>query len=81
MARGWESKSVEAQQDQVRDASTSGKRRLTPEEADRAREKESLQLSLKRILEQLNHIQNDRHRQMLEDAMADLKIKIKTMDS
>jgi hypothetical protein len=76
MARGWESKSVEAQQDEAAERSTSEKPRLTREAAARLREKESLRLSLQRVVQQLETSHNARHRAMLEQARADLERKI-----
>jgi hypothetical protein len=79
MARGWESKSVEAQQEEAAEANATAKPRLTREEADRLHERESLRLSLKRVVEQLERTQNPRHRQMLEQAKADLGKKIEKL--
>jgi len=76
MARGWESKSVEAQQEEAAGPNTSGKPRLSRQEADFVRYKESLMLSLKRIMEQLARSQNSQHREMLERAKVDLEEKI-----
>jgi len=76
MARGWESKSVEAQQEDAAGRKASEKPRLTREEAARHREKESLRLSLQRISHELDLSQNPRHRAMLESARADLERKI-----
>src|ERR1700730_18091050 len=81
MARGWESKSVEAQQEAAAGSDFSGKPRLTRLEADRLREQESLRLSMKRMIEQLDHAQNPRHRQMLEKAKLALERKIANLDS
>jgi hypothetical protein len=76
MARGWESKSVEAQQDEAADKSLSGKPRLTPEEANRIRERESLRLSLRNIVDQLERSRNSQHREMLEHAKTDLERRL-----
>jgi len=76
MARGWESKSVEAQQEEAAQKSTLGKPRLTREQAARLREQESLRLSLKNVVEQLGLNPNPRRREMLERAQAELKRKI-----
>ena len=72
MARGWESKSVEAQQDEVRQGAPKPRIKLTPEEAARSRERESLRLSRQRVAQQLESSQNPRHRKILEDALAEL---------
>jgi hypothetical protein len=76
MARGWESKSVEAQQAEAEDKSTNSRKRLTPEQAAVAREKESLRLARQRVLEQLKQIEDPRHRQQLENALAELNGKL-----
>jgi hypothetical protein len=80
MARGWESKSVEAQQDEASSRTTSGKPRLTREEAGRLREKENLRLSLQNVVQQLARSHAARHRAMLEKALADLERKIQELD-
>jgi hypothetical protein len=79
MARGWESKSVEAQQEEASTPEQAGKPRLTPEEAERLREKESLRLSLRSVVEQLQRSQNPQRRDMLERAKTDLERRIKEL--
>jgi hypothetical protein len=76
MARGWESKSVEAQQDEARDKSSQRRPAMSPEQAARWREQESLRLSRKRVLHQLEASTNPRHRKLLEEALADLDRKL-----
>ena len=76
MARGWESKFVEAQQSEADEPSTR-KLRLTPEQAARHREKEGLRLSYQRVLQQLESCRDPRHRKVLQDALADLDRKRK----
>jgi hypothetical protein len=76
MARGWESKSVEAQQEDAARGSTPEKPRLTREAAARLREKENLRLSLQSVVQQLERSHDARHRAMLESARADLERKI-----
>jgi len=77
MARGWESKSVEAQQEEAGAKSEAGKPRLTPEAAERLREKEKLRLSLQSVRQQLERSHDPRHRALLEQAMADLEQKLR----
>jgi len=79
MARGWESKSVEAQQDEAAARTTSEKPHLTREAAARLRETENLRLSLRRVAQQLEHSHDARHRAMLERALADLERKIQEL--
>ena len=76
MARGWESKSVEAQQAEASDAASKPRLKLTPEAAVRRRELETLRLSRQSVLQQLQKSQNPRHRQLLESTLADLDQKI-----
>jgi len=76
MARGWESKSVEAQQAEAGAKSDKPAVKLSPETAARLRNAETLRLSRQRVLEQLGAVQNPRHRQLLEDELADLDQKL-----
>ena len=77
MARGWESKSVEAQQDEAIDKAPPHRPPMSSEAAARWREKESLRLSRQRVLEQLKLSSNPRHRKMLQDSLTDLDEKLK----
>jgi len=81
MARGWESKSVEEQQALAAEEKKSVHPRLTAEQAARQREKQSLELSRQRVLQQLQAACNPRHRQMLEGALADLEKKLLAFSS
>jgi hypothetical protein len=72
MARGWESKSVEQQQEQAASDAAQKKVALTPDQLAAQQRRQGLQLSRKRILQQLELASNPRHRQMLEQALADL---------
>ena len=72
MARGWESKSVEQQQaDREDDAKPAGLR-LSPAQQKLARERAGLLLSRKRVLDQLQTAAHPRHRQMLQQALAEI---------
>jgi hypothetical protein len=77
MARGWESKSVEAQQEEASEKTNrSGKRKMSPEEATVFREKENLRLARQRVLQQLEASSNPRHRKVLQDALAALEERL-----
>lgn len=76
MARGWESKSVEAQQAEAGEAKSSVKPRLTREEARLVREKEGLRLARQRVLEQLKSNPGPPHKQMLEAALRQIETKL-----
>jgi len=81
MARGWESKSVEAQQAEASDKSAKPKAKLTADAADRLRKRETLRLSRQRVLQQLEATKNPRHRQLLQDELDDLDQKLSRMQS
>jgi hypothetical protein len=76
VARGWESKSVEQQQDEA----ASRKERhelLTPEQIAERQRRQGIELSRQRILQQLQVACNPRHRQMLERALAELEERLR----
>jgi len=79
MARGWESKSVEAQQADASAQSSKPGVKLSPEQAVRQREKERLRLSRQSILQQLANARHSRHREMLQDALADLDQRLNSL--
>jgi len=79
MARGWESKSVEAQQDEAAARASVERPRLTREAADRLREKEQLRLALQNVLQTLERSQDERHRALLESARRDLQRKLEEL--
>lgn len=76
MARGWESKSVQEQQEEAAAASPHKGRAMTPEEAMLFRQREGLLLSRTAVLRRLETVHNSRQRKMLEDALADLDEKL-----
>jgi hypothetical protein len=71
MARGWESKSVESQQEAAA-AKQSPAARFDPQEAKRRGERATLMLARTRALSDLQHACAPAHRAMLEQAIADL---------
>ena len=71
MARGWESKSVEAQQDAASERKTTGAI-VSPEVAARRAQRATLMLARTRALADLQHACAAAHRAMLERAIADL---------
>ena len=77
MARGWESKSVEQQQDEAAEKKEPGQL-LTPEQIEEKRRRQGLELSRQRILQQLQVACSPRHRQMLELALAELEAKLRS---
>ena len=78
MARGWESKSVESQQDDavrrkdVRPA-------LTPEEQERLVRRTTLELSRASLAADLDRASAPPHRRMLERALAELDAQLESL--
>ena len=75
MARGWESKAVEAQQDAAAADRAAGPP-ISPEEAARRSQRASLMLARSRAMADLQQACAAAHRTMLEQAIADLDARI-----
>jgi hypothetical protein len=75
MARGWESKSVEQQQD-LAASEKERKPALSPEAAERERQLTTLRLTRSRVEQQMKVARYERHRQMLEMELKALEEKI-----
>jgi len=75
MARGWESKSVEAQVEAA-EAKPASAGPTTPEEAARRRERETLRMARARVMQQLELAQEPRYIKQLNDALAALDSRI-----
>jgi hypothetical protein len=80
VARGWESKSVEAQQAEAIETSKSSHPRLTAKEAAVVREKETLRLARQRVLQQMEASADPRHRKVLQDALTDLEERLSKLE-
>ena len=75
MARGWESKSVTAQMEEA-DSEVSNSGLLSAAERQTTLKKNDLQLSRKRILQQLETSSNERYSELLRRTLADLDSQI-----
>ena len=74
MARGWESKSVESQQEEsLRESERPDVRALSPEERERQERLASLELSRARTLDQLERATGAAHRAMLKRTLLALE--------
>jgi hypothetical protein len=74
MARGWESKSVEQQQEEMAERRKApGQEVVSPEQRERERKRQGLLLSRKRLVQQLEVARNPRHLEMLRQALAELE--------
>lgn len=81
MARGWESKSVEAQIESA--AGKEAKTRepeLTPQQLQTLRDKENLELSCTRVKRELASSTNLRYQEILRKALADLESKLAQLE-
>ena len=77
MARGWESKSVEAQIEESRSARpTAAKRALKAEQAQSQMKKSDLLLSRSRVLQQLENSSNERFNELMQRTLSDLDKQI-----
>jgi uncharacterized coiled-coil DUF342 family protein len=75
VARGWESKSVESQQEDA-SSGTEPRSRLTNEQREIEAQKQGLKLSRSRILEQIQSSKNPRYRTGLEQALAAIEAQL-----
>jgi DNA-binding MurR/RpiR family transcriptional regulator len=80
MARGWESKSIEAQQEAAAERRTRTVA-ITPEEGSRLAERATLSLARTRALADLQCACAPAHRAMLEQAIADLDRRIADLEN
>jgi len=83
MARGWESKSIEAQIDaaEVHHRSAVLHNTPPPETLELIRKKESILLSRTRVERDLKSAQNPRYKALLTKALADLDAQLSTFAS
>ena len=70
MARGWESKAVEAQMEEAAEAFRLGKAAPRTAAGEISRERRSLLLAKTRILNEMDATANDRYRDLLGTSLA-----------
>ena len=80
MARGWESKAVEDQQESAHQESIQAAKSKKGEQKN-SRARDLLQLSRTSILQKLETVENPRYKEQLTRALADLDKQIKALDS
>ena len=80
MARGWESKSVEQQQEEAA-AESVHRKPLTREQIQTENRRKGLELSRQHMLQQIQAASNPKHREMLVRALADLDNQLKSLGS
>lgn len=80
MARGWESKSVEQQQEEMPERRNTMRPPLSADQQQRNRKRDGLLLSRERLMQQLQAACNSRHRQMLEQSIAELDRQLSSLE-
>jgi hypothetical protein len=80
MARGWESKSVEQQQEELAERRKQPSSPIPAEEQQRNRKREGLRLSKESLVQQLRAAANPKHRQMLEGAIAEVDRQLSSFE-
>ncbi len=78
MARGWESKAIESQQDDAA-ARKAIKPARTAEQREQSQRRLTLELSRARLAADLERASAAPHRQMLERALADIAAQLDTL--
>jgi hypothetical protein len=82
MARGWESKSIEAQIDEAavhHHRSAVLENAIAPETLELIRKKETILLSRTRVVREMETAQNPRYVAVLEKALADLDAQLSAL--
>ena len=82
MARGWESKSVEAQIDMAEaQRSAAPQRPRDPRDLELIRKKETILLSRTRVVRDMKSTRNPRYKALLSKALADLDAQLSTISA
>jgi hypothetical protein len=81
MARGWESKSIEAQQEEAErsEGRRSARTELGPEERSKMERRRSLELARTRAADDLSRATAPAHRRMLEQALAAIEAQLRDL--
>jgi hypothetical protein len=80
MARGWESKSVEQQQEEMAERRKAPGERASPQQRERDRKRDGLLLSRQRLVQQLEVAKHPRHQEMLRLAIAELEKQLASFE-
>jgi hypothetical protein len=80
MARGWESKSVEAQIEENEQVIAQPMKTRTPDQIQQIIEKRTLELARAKVAHELASSQNPRYTQMLQQSLSELDKKIAGID-
>lgn len=80
MARGWESKSVEAQQSEAAEKAASPRKQMTLAEAATFRQRETLRLARQKVLQQLADSGNPRFQKLMQDTLIELEERLRRLE-
>jgi hypothetical protein len=80
MARGWESKSVESQIEGAEARAKDRGRPLTQEEREMQKKREGLELSRRRVLQEIEITRSEMRRASLQQTLAFLDEEIRKLD-
>ena len=81
MAKGWESKSVEAQIEEAERRETGRiNAYLSPEQAETFRKKEGIRLSMARVRRDLEKARNPRYQSILREALSHLEQELAELE-
>jgi hypothetical protein len=81
VARGFESKDVESQQQEMQERRAAAKQPVkSPEELQKERQREGLQLQRTRVQKQLEGVTDTRYRETLERGLKFLDEQLKALD-
>jgi hypothetical protein len=80
MARGWESKAVEAQMEEAKDDSGEEKRQLSDGERKDQLERDNLKLSRAYVAQQIEASTNERYTESLRQALSEIDRKLASLE-
>ncbi|HEX2327971.1 MAG TPA: hypothetical protein VHN74_04565 [Candidatus Angelobacter sp.] len=80
MARGWESKSIEAQQESAQTDGAKGKRPIDEKEKAVRREAEQLRLSQAYLRQQIESSTHERYSETLRRALSEVEEKLRRLE-
>ncbi len=80
VARGWESKEIESQIEAAAERPSASRPQRTPEEIALERERESLELSRTRVLQDIAAASNPKYRELLQRSLSFLESKLKDLE-
>lgn len=80
MARGWESKAIESQQEDRAKGRGAARERLSPEDQQRARDRATIELQRARVLDELSRTTAPARRGALEAALEQFDSQLRSLD-